>query len=126
MKPGEQLNKMLVLVTTEFDGIYDKQGKPYILHCLKVMYYLKTDDEELQCIGLGHDLVEDRKAITYAKLREMGFSERIILGIQAMTKIPGETEEEYLQRLLANPDAIRVKLADLRHNSDIRRLKGIS
>ena len=26
----------------------------------------------------------------------------------------------------SNPDAIRVKMQDLRHNSDIRRLKGIT
>lgn len=124
---GVQLNKMLVLVTTEFDGVYDKQGVPYILHCLKVMHYLKTEDEELQCIGLGHDLVEDRyKTVTYELLRNMGFSERVIEGIRAMTKVPGETNEEYLARIKANPDAIRVKLADLRHNSDIRRLKGIT
>lgn len=120
------LNKMLVLVTTEFDGIYDKGGVPYVLHCLKVMHYLKSDDEELQQIALGHDLIEDRKNITYALLREMGFSERVIAGIAAMTKVPGETNDEYMVRIKANPDAIRVKLADLRHNSDIRRLKGVT
>jgi guanosine-3',5'-bis(diphosphate) 3'-pyrophosphohydrolase len=126
MKRGEMLNKMLVLATTEFSGVFDKGGAPYILHCLKVMYYLKSDDEELQCIGLGHDLVEDCKTVTYARLREMGFTERIIDGIRAMTKVPGETNDEYMVRIKANPDAIRCKLADLRHNSDIRRLKGVT
>ena len=126
MKRGEALNKMLVLVTTEFDGIFDKGGVPYVLHCLKVMHYLKSDDEELQCIALGHDLIEDRKNITYALLREMGFSDRVISGIAALTKIPGESADEYLAKVIANKDAIRVKLADLRHNSDIRRLKGIT
>ena len=126
MKRGEALNKMLVLVTTEFDGIFDKGGMPYVLHCLKVMHYLKSDDEELCCIALGHDLVEDRKNITYAFLRQMGFSERIISGIAALTKVPGESHEEYVAKIKANPDAIRVKLADLRHNSDIRRLKGVT
>lgn len=125
MKRGEMLNKMLVLVTTKFDGIFDRGGAPYILHCLKVMYYLKTDDEELQCIGLGHDLVEDTET-TYVQLREMGFTERVIVGIRAMTKVPGETNEEYMDRIKACPDAIRCKLADLRHNSDIRRLKGVT
>lgn len=124
-KQGELLNKMLVLATTKFDGIFDKGGAPYILHCLKVFYYLKTDDEELQCIGLGHDLVEDTD-VTYVDLRNMGFSERIIEGIRAMTKVPGETNDEYLTRIKQNKDAIRVKLADLRHNSDIRRLKGVT
>ncbi len=126
MKRGEGLNKMLVLVTTEFDGIFDKGGIPYVLHCLKVMHYLKTEDEELQVIALGHDLIEDRKNITYAKLRAMGFSERIIDGIRCLTKLPGESPEEYLEKVKSNKDAIRVKLCDLRHNSDIRRLKGIT
>jgi len=125
MKRGEMLNKMLVLVTTKFDGKFDKGGVPYVLHCLKVMHYLKSDDEELQCIALGHDLVEDTN-VTYAQLRELYFSERVITGIRAMTKVPGETNDEYMDRIIACPDAIRVKLADLRHNSDIRRLKGVT
>lgn len=125
MKRGEMLDKMLLLTTTKFAGKFDKGGAPYILHCLKVMYYLKTDDEELQCIGLGHDLVEDTD-VTYALLREMGFTERVIVGIRAMTKVPGETNDEYMERIKACHDAIRVKLCDLRHNSDIRRLKGVT
>lgn len=98
MKKGELLNKMLVLATTKFDGIFDKGGEPYILHCLKVFYYLKTQDEELQCIGLGHDLVEDTD-VTYPSLREMGFTERIIDVIKAMTKVPGETNEKDIKRI---------------------------
>jgi (p)ppGpp synthase/HD superfamily hydrolase len=89
------------------------------------MYYLKSEDEELQVMGLGHDLVEDT-GVTYAELRAMGFTERVILGIKAVTKVPGETNDEYMERIKANSDAIRVKLADLRHNSDIRRLKGVT
>src|SRR5690606_30718130 len=106
---------------------FDKGGQPYVLHCLKVLHYSKSEDEELQCIALGHDLIEDRyKTVTYQRLREMGFSERVIEGIRCLTKVPGESEEEYLAKVLSNPDAIRVKLADLRHNSDIRRLKGVT
>ena len=120
------LNKMLVLVATEFDGIYDKGGVPYLLHCLKVMHYTRSEDDEVQQIAAGHDLIEDRKNVTYKLLREMGFSERVIEGIRCLTKVPGETEEEYLAKVMSNTDAIRVKLADLRHNSDIRRLKGVT
>jgi (p)ppGpp synthase/HD superfamily hydrolase len=123
---GKMLNNMLVLVATEFDDIYDKGGKPYVLHCLKVMHYLRSEDEELMCIALGHDLIEDRKNVTYQMLREQGFTERVIAGIAALTKVPGETNREYLERIKANPDAILVKLCDLRHNSDIRRLKGVT
>ena len=122
---GKQLNDMLVLVATKFDGVFDRGGTPYVLHCLKVMHYLRSDDEDLMCIALGHDLAEDTD-VTYESLRHQGFSERVIEGIRALTKVPGETPAEYLARIKGNPDAIRVKLCDLRHNSDIRRLKGVT
>lgn len=121
---GELLNKMLVLATNKHSGQFDKAGKPYILHCLAVMYLLNSDDEELQCIALGHDLVEDTD-VSYFDLN-LQFSERIVEGISALTKQRGETPEEYLSKINCNKDAIRVKLADLTHNSDIRRLKGVT
>ena len=63
---------------------------------------------------------------TYADLRDAGMTERIITGIKALTKQPGETYDEYKQNVFGNVDAMRVKLCDLRHNTDIRRLKGVS
>ena len=119
------LGKMLVLATNSHDGQFDKGGKPYIMHCLKVMHYLKSEDEELMCIALGHDLVEDTK-VTYHQLNEAGFSERVIDGIWSLTKQRGQTYDEYKRQVFANEDAMRVKLCDLRHNSDIRRLKGVT
>lgn len=123
MKKGQMLNTMLYLAVNGHNGQYDRGGNPYILHPLKVMHYLKTTDEELQCIAVGHDLIEDTKA-TYAELIAVGISNRVIVGIKALTKLPGETYQEYKERVFANEDAMRVKLCDLRHNTDIRRLKG--
>jgi (p)ppGpp synthase/HD superfamily hydrolase len=125
MKRGALLNAMLVITTNAHAGQYDRGGNPYILHPLRVMSYLKTDDEELQCIALGHDVIEDTDT-TYADLRAAGMTERIINGISALTKVPGETYDEYKRRVFGNVDAMRVKLCDLRHNTDIRRLKGVS
>jgi len=125
LKKGEMLGKMLVIATNAHQGQFDKGGAPYILHPLKVMHYLKTDDEELQCIALGHDVIEDT-AVTYQDLRSQGMSERVIDGIRALTKVPGQTYDEYKECVFANKDAMRVKMADLRHNTDIRRLKGVS
>jgi len=124
MDRGYQLNMMLVLATNKHSGQFDKGGNPYILHPLKVMHYLKSEDEELQCIALGHDIVEDC-GVTFQELLEMGFSQRIVDGIRGLTKIPGETHDEYKAKVKSNPDCVRVKMADLRHNSDIRRLKGV-
>lgn len=119
------LDKMLVIATNAHSGQFDRGGNPYILHPLKVMHYLKTDDEELMCIALGHDVIEDTK-VTYRDLRDAGINERVIAGIRALTKLPGQTYDEYKEGVFANVDAMRVKMADLRHNTDIRRLKGIS
>ena len=125
MKRGEMLGKMLLLATNAHAGQYDRGGRPYILHPLKVMHYLKTDDEELQCIALGHDVIEDTKT-SYKDLFEAGMSVRVVAGIRALTKLPGDTYDEYKERVFQNEDAMRVKLCDLRHNTDIRRLKGVT
>ena len=119
------LGKMLVLATNKHAGQFDRGGAPYILHPLKVMHYLKSTDEELMCIALGHDMIEDTDA-TYQELRDAGMSERVIAGITALTKTPGETYEEYQAKVFANVDAMKVKKEDLRHNTDIRRLKGVT
>jgi len=125
MKRGHMLATMLVIVTNAHDGQFDRGGAPYILHPLKVMHYLKSDDEELMCMALGHDVIEDT-SVTYKDLRDAGISERVIAGIRALTKVPGQTYEEYKEGVFACEDAMRVKLADLRHNTDIRRLKGVT
>lgn len=125
MKKGEMLNKMLVLATNAHAGQFDKGGSPYILHPLRVMSFLKEDDEELRCIALGHDVIEDTDT-TYADLKAAGMSDRVIAGIEALTKRRGETYDEYKARVFANVDAMKVKICDLRHNTDIRRLKGVT
>jgi (p)ppGpp synthase/HD superfamily hydrolase len=116
---------MLVLATNAHAGQFDKGGAPYILHPIAVMQLMEMPDEEQQCIALGHDIVEDC-GITYAQLREGGFTDRIIEGIRCLTKIPGETYDEYKAKVKSNPDAIACKLADLEHNTSIRRLKGVT
>lgn len=125
MKKGDLLNKMLIIMVNAHAGQFDKGGNPYALHALKVMHYLKSDDEELMCIALGHDIIEDT-AVTYKDLREAGMTDRIINGIRALTKVPGQTLDEYKAGVFANIDAMLVKKSDLRHNTDIRRLKGVT
>jgi len=119
------LGKMIKLMVDAHDGQFDRGGQPYCCHPLKVMHYLKTTDEELMCIALGHDVVEDTD-VTYQDLRAAGMSERVINGIRALTKQPGHTYDEYKESVFANRDAMLVKSADLRHNTDIRRLKGVT
>lgn len=88
------------------------------------MHYLKTDDIELMCIGVLHDVIEDCH-VTDVDLRNLGMSERVISGVIAMTRKNKESEEAKFIRLSSNKDAVLVKLCDLRHNMHIRRLKGV-
>ena len=50
MKKGEMLAAMLIIATSAHNGQFDRGGAPYILHCLKVMHYTKSEDEEILCI----------------------------------------------------------------------------
>jgi (p)ppGpp synthase/HD superfamily hydrolase len=123
--PNEMFDIILLYAVAGHAGQLDKGGRAYIHHPLKVMYYLKTDDVELMAIAVGHDLIEDTD-VTFEELRELGISERILAGLKALTKIKGESESEYMAKLKSNRDAAIVKYrGDLRHNTDIRRLKGI-
>lgn len=123
MQKGEMLSAAIVIATNAHAGQFDKGGVPYILHPLKVMHYLKSDDEELMCMAVLHDTIEDT-SVTFKDLVDAGMSTRVIEGVRALTKMPGQTLDEYKAIIFANKDAMRVKMADLRHNSDIRRLKG--
>lgn len=125
MKKGEMLSKAIHIATNAHHNQYDKGGKPYILHCFRVMNYLDSDDEELQCMALLHDVAEDTK-ITFQEMLESGMSERVIAALRLVTKMPGQTYDEYKKGVLSSTDAMQVKKADLTDNSDIRRLKGIT
>lgn len=120
------LATMIQIATNYHFGQFDKGGNPYILHPLEVMRMVEIfNDEELSCIALGHDLFEDTDC-SDINLCRAGMSKRVIDGIHVLTKISGQTYDQYLARIKTNRDAVIVKMADLRHNSDLTRLKGVT
>jgi (p)ppGpp synthase/HD superfamily hydrolase len=104
----------------------DKGGNPYILHPIRLMMRLRTDDHELMMIAVLHDVVEDSPEWTFGRLIDVGFSERVIDALRCLTHNHNESYDDYIERVCTNIDAIKVKKEDLRDNSDITRLKGIS
>jgi guanosine-3',5'-bis(diphosphate) 3'-pyrophosphohydrolase len=103
----------------------DKGGSPYILHPLRLMMRLNTTDEELMAIAVLHDVVEDCN-VTFDYLLDAGMSERVVRGVRALTKQAGESYEQFIERLAGNRDALLVKREDLKDNSDLTRLKGVT
>ena len=130
-----KLLALAIAITAEaFKNKLDRGGQPYILHCLNVMDNTDGDEDE-KCAAVMHDLVEDTRSDqmpdipwTYERLRSAGFSERTIDLIKMVT-FPENCDDiqymEQIKRIALNPGAKKIKKADLRHNSDITRLKGL-
>lgn len=118
------LSKAIALAADMFVDVYDKSGQPYILHCLYVMNNMPKDDPELLMIAVLHDVVEDTN-ITFADLVDIGMTPRVITALQLLTHDRSQSYDDYIKAIATNRDATLVKIEDLRHNSDITRLKGL-
>ena len=93
----------------------DKSGVPYVFHPFHVAEQM--DDEISTVVALLHDVVEDT-AYSLDDLREMGFSEEVCEALDLLTHRNDVPYLDYVRNIRANPVAVRVKLADLAHNSD--------
>ncbi|MGP1501420.1 phosphohydrolase [Bergeyella cardium] len=117
------LEKAIQIAINAHSGQVDKGSSPYILHLIRVMNAGTTTEEKI--CGMLHDLVEDTDW-TFEQLRNEGFDERIIEALKCLTKNEGEGYDSFIQRVITNSIAIKVKLNDLQDNMDIRRLSEIT
>lgn len=123
-----QLAKAICLAATAFINKHDKGGSPYIMHCIRVMNGVDQNDEELMCIAVLHDLIEDcGDKYTFEILaNDYGFSDRVVRTIAILTHDKTiSSYEDYIKDISRNKDARAVKMSDLKDNSDITRLKGL-
>lgn len=114
------LDQAIFIASQAHRGQRDKGGAPYILHPLRVMARMKSDEERI--VAVLHDVIEDNPFWTPYKLRRRGFGDNIIRALAALTRDKGESYEAFIERCGANPLARRVKLADLDDNSDLTRI----
>jgi len=117
------LEDAIALAVAAHKGQKDKVGLPYILHPLRVMFRCGDDVERV--VAVLHDVVEDTTT-TLDELRKQGYAKEIVDAVDAITQRGGESKEDYMQRLVRNSIARRVKLADLEDNMDLRRLPEIT
>jgi (p)ppGpp synthase/HD superfamily hydrolase len=113
------LEQAIALAVQAHLGQTDKAGQPYILHPLRLMLSLRSEDEQI--VAVLHDVVEDTD-LTLDALRQHGFPEHVVAAIGLLSKQPGDTYEAFIDRLSGNLLAVRVKLADLADNMNLSRL----
>ncbi|HEY9298224.1 MAG TPA: GTP pyrophosphokinase [Phormidium sp.] len=119
MMETELLDKAIALAQTAHANQVDKAGAPYIGHPLRVMNSLSSVAEKI--VGVLHDSIEDSE-LTLEDLENAGFPDEIIEAIEAITKRPHEHYQAYLNRVIGNALALRVKIADMLDNMDIKRI----
>lgn len=113
--------KAFELVEEVFKGKVDKGGSFYINHLIKVASKVRSDEDKT--IALLHDIIEDTN-ITKRDLLDMGFSKKIVDTVAILSRKKDETYSEFIQRIIdsKNISAIRVKIADLEDNMDLKRI----
>lgn len=100
-------------------GQKDKGGAPYVFHPFHLAEQMDTEAE--MTAALLHDVVEDTDW-TFDDLLNAGISKEVVEVLHFLTHPEGEPYMDYIHRLLLNPIARKIKLADIRHNSDMTRL----
>ena len=118
------LERAIEIATKAHQGQFDKAGRDYIGHPLRVMEMGKAEEEKI--VGVLHDVIEDTDW-TFEKLAEEGFSQEIISALRCVTKLSeNENYDDFIDRVKKNPLAVAVKINDLTDNMDIRRLPYLS
>ena len=113
------LERAIEIATKAHLGQTDKGGEPYILHPLRVMLRMTTQEERIAAVL--HDAVEDSEW-TLDMLSQEGFPPSILHALDALTKRPGEDRISAARRAAVDPLARAVKLADNAENSDLSRI----
>ena len=118
-----ELTKKALLISFEAHKHQtDKSGMPYVYHPFHLAEQM--DDEYSTCVALLHDVVEDSD-LSLDDLIKEGFPKEVTNAITLMTHDESVPNLEYVAEIKKNPISHRVKLADLRHNSDLSRLNVI-
>lgn len=118
------LERAIEIARQAHAGQVDKAGTDYIGHPLRVMERGETEEQKI--VGVLHDVVEDYDW-TFEMLEAEGFSSEVIAALKCVTKISEDEDYDYfIDRVLTNRLAVRVKLYDLEDNLDVSRLDSLT
>ena len=118
----EMTKKALKLCFAAHKDQTDKSGMPYVFHPFHLAEQMP--DEDTTIVALLHDVIEDTP-YTLDDLRVMGFNEQVLDALALMTHDKRIPYMDYVAKIKGNKIARTVKLADLKHNSDLSRLYNV-
>ena len=113
------LDHALKIALKAHAGQKDRGGAPYILHPLRLMMQMESEFEMLAAVL--HDVIED-SSVTLDHLIKAGFAEEVIEAVDALTLKEGQSYDDYIEGCAANPIALKIKIADLNDNMNLRRI----
>ena len=113
-------NKALRIAYRAHHGQLDYNGIPYIFHPIHLAEAM--DDEISCCVALLHDVAEDTQVTLEQLSRE--FPEEVMAALKLLTHDDAVPYFDYVRAIKANSIALKVKLADIAHNSDQTRCVG--
>ncbi|VAW82340.1 hypothetical protein MNBD_GAMMA12-949 [hydrothermal vent metagenome] len=117
------IENSLTIALQAYKGQTDKAGAAYILHPLRLMS--KMDTEEEMAVALLHDVIEDSE-MTADDLLQGGIPATVVSAVQDLTKVRGESYEKFIDRVLTNKLASKIKKADIEDNINVLRLRSIT
>ena len=125
MNTAEQsmVDLALSIARKAHEGQLDKAGVDYIEHPIYVASQVDTEEEK--AVALLHDVIED-SPVSAEELLQAGLPETVVTAVQILTKKKEQDYQTYLETVKKNPLVRVVKLADLKHNSDLSRLSSIT
>ena len=125
MNTAEQsmVDLALSIARKAHEGQLDKAGVDYIEHPIYVASQVDTEEEK--AVALLHDVIED-SLVSAEELLQAGLPETVVTAVQVLTKKKEQDYQTYLETVKKNPLVRVVKLADLKHNSDLSRLSSIT
>ncbi len=115
----ELTKKAIRLMYDAHKNQLDKSGLPYVFHPFHLAEQMQTEFETVT--ALLHDVAEDSH-YTLQDIRSMGFPEEVLAALHLLTHDTKVPYMEYIAAIRKNPIARKVKIADLKHNSDLSRL----
>lgn len=118
---SDLLDRAIAIAMDAHRDQLDKANRPYFLHPQAVASFVDTEEEKI--VAYLHDVMEDHPDyMPESGFREL-FGDRVTDALLLLRHDRDDSYAEYIEKIRRSNNrlAIRVKLADLRHNTDVSR-----